>query len=221
MNQGRQNAWIDSSSTRLLVNNCNKLPCNRAATTFFHCKMKVSSFIREDLPDAEGRWRKHVCSLGLCHFDSHQLVDSCWLPDLPCPPSPSGKVARESNLVPRLRGPLDPYVNCSALTSTGPSWILASNSSGELLSAFCPRSAPQMLEGSEESHEVEVSPQFMKKITKVWQVGWFSGHQVWSFKTARYPSIFQAFAAGILFVSPDGPSQPGPSPTCFDNSCDS
>ena len=74
--------------------------------------------------------------------------------------------ARESNLVPRLRGPLDPYVNCSALTSTGPSWILASNSSGELLSAFFPRSAPQMLEGSEESHEVEVSPQFMKKITK-------------------------------------------------------
>lgn len=114
---------------------------------------------------------KEVCSLGLCHFDSHQLVDSCWLPDLPCPPSPSGKVARESNLVPRLRGPLDPYVNCSALTSTGPSWILASNSSGELLSAFFPRSAPQMLEGSEESHEVEVSPQFMKKITKVWQVG--------------------------------------------------
>jgi hypothetical protein len=55
MNQGRQNAWIDSSSTRLLVNNCNKLPCNRAATTFFHCKMKVSSFNREDLPDAEGR----------------------------------------------------------------------------------------------------------------------------------------------------------------------
>jgi hypothetical protein len=37
-----------------LVNNCNKLPCNRAATTFFRCKMKVSSFIREDLP-AEGR----------------------------------------------------------------------------------------------------------------------------------------------------------------------
>jgi len=48
----------------------------------------------------------------------------------------------------------------------------------ELLSAFFPRSAPQMLEGSEESHEVEVSPQFMKKITKVWQVGRFSGHQV-------------------------------------------
>ena len=57
---------------------------------------KGSSF-REDLP-AEGTMSVLWDYVSL----SHRLVD---LPVLPCPPNPSEKVTRESNLVPGLRGP--------------------------------------------------------------------------------------------------------------------